>query len=193
MVLTKENAAFVMLALCGLVVANVFLKFGENSREIWIATIAAPILGASLLFALAGSFSAVLETYRLNAERSVVSPYVILTGDGPWHRYLVELVTLSPLLFLLFCGGLARLGAAGETGQFLLIFFILTYVPMTMVCMNLRYTTIWTLPIAWFAAHAVWEICRGLPQRAETLARAGAVALVTASQLICFWTIFGYE
>ena len=177
-------------SLGGLVVANVFLKFGENSREIWIATALGPILGSVLLVAFAGGPDIVLDVYRLNAERSVVSPYVILTGDGPWHRYLVELLTLSPLLFLFFVAGAMRLGTDRKAGWFLLIFFVLTYAPMAMACMNLRYTTIWSLPMAWFAALAIWDICRGLPQRAATLARGGAVALLVVSQILLFRTVF---
>ncbi len=59
MVITKENAAFVFLAVLVLLVANRWLHWGEITRELLAATLIGPLLGFVILVFLAGG----LETF----------------------------------------------------------------------------------------------------------------------------------
>ena len=39
--------------------------------------------------------------------------YAILTGDGPWYRYLLDLMTVSPLVLILALGMAFQVRAQG--------------------------------------------------------------------------------
>ena len=58
MILTKENAFFVGVAVIALLIANYWLRFGIVTRELLLATVIGPLLGVVILGMLAGGASA---------------------------------------------------------------------------------------------------------------------------------------
>ncbi len=153
LVLTKENAAFVFVALAVLLAINRWLEFGEIRFGLLVATFLGPALGVILLVVLAGGAGALWQAYHLNIQRSYVLEYAIKTGDGPWYRYLLDLFALSPLTVLLACGAICQVRRSDKWQLFLLVFFIATYAVMANLRygMNLRYGAIWDLPLRAFA------------------------------------------
>ena len=104
MVTTKENAFFVFVAVVGLLIANRWLRFGTVNRTLLAMTFVGPLLGVAILTNLAGGLRALLDVYLLGVPKNLHLEYAILTGDGPWYRYLVDLLTVSPLVLLLAAG-----------------------------------------------------------------------------------------
>ena len=100
MVMTKENALFAYAGLLALILANRWLRFGTVTRPLLLLTLAGPLLGVVILIALCGSATTFINTYRLLVAKASVLPYAIATGDGPWYRYLLDLLLVSPLVFL---------------------------------------------------------------------------------------------
>jgi 4-amino-4-deoxy-L-arabinose transferase-like glycosyltransferase len=150
LVMTKENAFFIFVAICSLLLANRWLKFGTVTRPLVLATFAGALFGFALVVLLAGDLSTFLEMYRLLMAKSIVLPYAIMTGDGPWYRYLVDLILVSPLVVLLATGAAFRLSAEDNKPLlFLFLFFGFTFAGMASVKLgcNLRYTTIWDMPL----------------------------------------------
>ena len=156
-VLTKENAFFVWVAVVALLVGNRCVRFGVTTRPLWWMTLVGPLLGVTALVYLAGGLRDLIEVYRLGVPKNLTLPYAIQTGDGPWYRYLLDLLTVSPLVFLLAVGAALGLRAAPErSGErddrpllFLLGFVVASYALMCNVRygMNLRYATMWDLPL----------------------------------------------
>lgn len=153
LVLTKENAAFVFMGLLAILVLNRWFNFGEINSRLLIATLAAPAAAVLLLIVLSGGAEEFFRAYLLNIEKSMVLPYAIKTGDGPWYRYLLDLLALSPLVTLLACGGLMQVRRENQWQIFLLLFLVVTYAVMANLRygMNLRYGAIWDLPLRCFA------------------------------------------
>ena len=89
-VITKENSFFVYVALCGLVAVNRWAKFGTVTPRLVFAGIMGPAFGVMLLVTLAGGVGPFIEIYRLLVTKAQVLGHAIATGDGPWHRYIVE-------------------------------------------------------------------------------------------------------
>ena len=92
MVITKENAAFVYFAILVLIAANHWLKWGTVTRELLACTLIGPLLGFVILVFLAGGLETLRITYQLSVSKNYQLTYAIMTGDGPWHRYLVDLL-----------------------------------------------------------------------------------------------------
>ena len=153
LILTKENSFFVWIALVALLVANHWLRFGTVTRELVIATVLGPLLGGVILVLLAGGLSQTIHTYHYSLVKNYQLQYAILTGDGPWYRYLVDLLLVSPIVLILALGTLFRLNRTMKPELFMSIFIAASYLVMCNVKygMNLRYANMWDLPLRFLA------------------------------------------
>jgi 4-amino-4-deoxy-L-arabinose transferase-like glycosyltransferase len=159
LVLTKENSFFVWIALVALLVTNRWLQFGTVTRELVIATLLGPLLGVVILIFLAGGIGMFIQSYQLSVGKNFQLQYAILTGDGPWYRYLVDLMLVSPIVLLLAIGTLFRLNRAMKPELFMSVFIAASYLVMCNVKygMNLRYANMWDLPLRFLAfSQIVW-------------------------------------
>ena len=149
MVLTKENAAFVYFALLVLMVTNRWLQFGTVTRELLACSLIGPLLGFVILVFLAGGLETLRKTYQLSVSKNYTLVYAIVTGDGPWHRYIVDLLLVSPVVVLLAIGSLFRLDRTKKPELFLTIFIAASYLVMCNLKygMNLRYANMWDMPL----------------------------------------------
>ena len=159
LVLTKENSFFVWIALVALLITNRWLQFGNTTRELVIATFLGPLLGVIVLIFLAGGIDVFVHSYQLSVGKNFQLQYAILTGDGPWYRYLVDLMLVSPIVLILAIAALFRLNRAMKPELFMSIFIAASYLVMCNVKygMNLRYANMWDLPLRFLAlSEIVW-------------------------------------
>lgn len=184
LVLTKENSFFVWCALVAIIVTNRWMKFGIVKRELLLATVAGPLLGIVILVFLAGGLDNLIATYRLLVSKASQMPYAILTGDGPWHRYIVDLMLVSPLVVLLALGTIFQLDRTKKPELYLSIFIAVSYLIMCNVKygMNLRYANMWDMPLR-FLAFAQIGALAVLTQRHRTLVTVLAVVVVMGVEL----------
>ena len=183
MVLTKENAFFVFVGLGGLVAVNRWARFGVVTPRLLLVMVAGPLAGVTLLVQLAGGLDVFLEIYRvlvISAEKNI---YAIRTGDGPWHRYLVDLLVVSPAVFCLAIGGLFTCVKNSRPLLYLSAFVGFTYLVMCNIPlgMNLRYATIWELPLCALAVAQVGEMARPFGKRGPLVAVLLVIALCAYS------------
>jgi len=179
LVVTKENSFFVWLAIVVLLIANRWLQFGNVSRELIIGTVLGPLIGAVVLILLAGGVSEAIHTYRYSVAKNYSLHYAILTGDGPWCRYLVDLLLVSPFVLLLAFGTMFRLKHAMKAEWFMAIFIAASYLVMCNVKygMNLRYANMWDMPLRFLAvSEIVW--LASFAKRFQIAIIAGAVVLL---------------
>jgi hypothetical protein len=160
MVVTKENSFFVYLALCGLTVTAKWAKFGFVTRQLLIVSVAGPALGLITLILLAGGVGQFAEIYRLLVSKAQNLTYAIKTGDGPWYRYLVDLMILSPIVLLFAVGGVFTQLRQNRAFVYLVAFVGFSYLIMCNIRygMNLRYASIWDLPLRALAAAQVGAV-----------------------------------
>lgn len=192
MVLTKENAAFVFIALCAIIFLHRWLQIGTVSREIVITTFAAPAIAAGFLIVCAGGLSPLLEAYRLNVEKSVALPYAVATGDGLWHRYLLDFLLVSPALTTL---ALISLGAQtwdSQPKRYFVTFVAVSYAVMAQVRygMNMRYGAMWIIPLAWLALHTITHLATKSPLRWRPLIVTSVITLTAALELQSYAALF---
>ena len=190
MVLTKENAFFAYVGLLVLLGANRWLRFGTITRPLLLATIAGPLAGLVILIFLCGSAETLVTTYRLVVSKASVLPYAIATGDGPWYRYLVDLLLASPLIFLLAWAAIFRMRFDNKPALYLLTFVVATYVLMCNVRygMNLRYTNMWDMPLRYLALGCIADVARN--SRRRELVIVAAVLVLCAIDLRQYYIFF---
>ncbi len=149
LVLTKENAFFVYVALLAIILLNRWFQFGVMTRELIVATLIGPLLGVVVLIFLAGGIENLRATYQLSVSKNYQLTYAIMTGDGPWHRYLVDLLLVSPVILILAAGTLFRIDRTQKPEIFLIVFIGASYAVMCNIKygMNLRYANMWDMPL----------------------------------------------
>src|SRR5437868_2388082 len=159
-VLTKENAMFAYLGLLAVLAANHWLRFGRLTTRLALVTVLGPLLGVIILVILCGGLGTTIEIYRLLVSKASALEYAIVTGDGPWYRYLVDLMVVSPIVLVLALGGIFRLKTTERPGLYLLVFVATSFVLMANVRygMNLRYTNMWDFPLCYLAVLCLWGI-----------------------------------
>jgi 4-amino-4-deoxy-L-arabinose transferase-like glycosyltransferase len=184
MVLTKENAVFVFVALVAIVVANRWIHLGTVTRELLLCMIAGPLLGVVILIFLAGGVEALIAVYQLSVGKNYQLAYAILTGDGPWHRYLVDLLLVNPLVLLLALGAVFRLNLTKKPEIFFTVFIATSYAIMCNVKygMNLRYANMWDMPLCFLALTQIVSLA-DLFKRYRVVALSAFVLLLCAVEL----------
>ena len=160
LVITKENAMFVYIGLLGLLGMNRSLRFGTISKGLLATMVVGPLIGVALLVNLCGSLEITYRIYMLLVSKASVLPYAIATGDGPWYRYLVDLMIMSPVVLVLAIGGIFQLKLSQKEPLFLLTFVAGSYLLMANVRygMNLRYANIWDMPLRYFATLCLMNV-----------------------------------
>lgn len=178
MVMTKENSFFVYCALAIVVFANRWLKYGTVTPRFLTFSVIGPATGVLVLVVLAGGFEPFIGVYQTLVAKAQNLPYAQQTGDGPWYRYLLDIMTVSPIVLVLALGALFALVPQRRELAFLALFVAGSYLIMCNVKygMNLRYASIWELPLRTAAFAMVWHLCSRLGHRQWL----GATVLIAA-------------
>ena len=189
--LDERERVFVFVA-CGPILAlNRWLAFGTVTRELLLCTVVGPLLGFVVLVFLAGGLETLRTTYQLSVSKNYQLAYAILTGDGPWHRYLVDLLLVSPVILLLALGAVFRLDRSQKPELFLFVFIAASYLVMCNIKygMNLRYANMWDMPLRFLAFGQIVAFC-ARSRAIAPLILCGAVGLVCAVELRQYIILF---
>jgi hypothetical protein len=191
MVTTKENAAFVFIAILALLLTNRWLQWGQVTRELLACTLIGPLLGFVILVFVAGGLETLITTYQLSVSKNYTLTYAIMTGDGPWHRYLVDLLLVSPVILLLALGAVFRLDRTQKPELFLAVFIGASYLVMCNLKygMNLRYANMWDMPLRVLAFSFLVRFVQPFPRR-RGLLLAVAVAVICAVEMRQYLILF---
>lgn len=184
LVLVKENAFFVCAGIAALLGVNRWARFGAVTPRLLLVSCLGPCAGWVVLVWLAGGLPAFVEIYTLLVHKAQHLPYAIKTGDGPWHRYLLDTLLVSPWIV---CLAIGRVFSGLKQNRWLLYLAVFVAVTYALMCnvrygMNLRYATIWEFPIRALALAQVVELSRRSAQR-HLLWAAAAVALLCVYDL----------
>ena len=190
-VLTKENAFFVFVGIMAIIGLNRWLQIGTVTRELIFATFLGPLLGVTSLILLAGGVDTLVTAYQLSVGKNYDLPYAIMTGDGPWYRYLSDLLLVSPVILILAIGALFNLDRTKKPEIFCVVFIAASYLVMCNVKygMNLRYANMWDMPLRLLAFGQLTALC-ALLHRYRTIALSAAVTLVCLTELRQYIVLF---
>ena len=179
MVLTKENAFFAYIGLVAVIVVCYWQKYYPVGRFLIAATVIGPLLGAAILVNLCGSLPSTIHIYQLLVSKASVLPYAIATGDGPWYRYLIDLLIVSPIVLIFAFGGLFTLRRTDKMPVIFFSFIAASYILMANVRygMNLRYANMWDMPLRYLAVFGLTNICDRVGTAARWLFPAAVAGL----------------
>ena len=185
LVLTKENAAFVVFAIFGVLLLNRFLRLGTVTPQLLMATVFGPAVAVLFLAWMVGGVSDWIQFYQMFVAKSRTNPYSILAQDGPWYRYLIDFLMMSPLLVVLACGRIFRLRKADRPELFMTVFLLLSFACMASVTygMSLRYAAYWDIPLCWLASSQILILSRQFPKVRPAILTTGLFLVMGAGGL----------
>ena len=191
MTLTKENSAFVFIAILAILITNRWLDFGTVTRPLVLATFLGPLFGVVGLVLLAGGVDVLIACYSLSVSKNFTLFYAIMTGDGPWYRYLVDLMLVSPVVLILAIGTVFQLDRTAEQRplRFVAVFIGASYLIMCNLKygMNLRYSNMWDSSLRLLAFAQFGMLTRRFELRRPELWLAVAVVLLCAYEFRHYW------
>ena len=197
--LTKETAAVLYL---------VFLALGLALRreapcppKLWIPLLAAPLVALLSLLGVTGSLSSLAATYAAYYERQGLIEYARIHQQGPWFRYLADLLLVAPVAFLLAAFGLAAspADASARRGRILCALFALPALAAlsALPVLNVRFVLPLDVPLRGLAALGIAAISEQIHTkntknpRWRTAALAAVALLALAADARQFARIFG--
>ena len=153
LVLTKEYSAFVVFAFCIIMALNRWLDIGSVTPKLLAGTVLGPALAVLVLMYFAGGAGAFFHFYLEFVQKSRTLDYAIKAQDGPWSRYLLDFLIVSPVVLLLAVGRIFQLERKNRADVYCTVFLLASYLPMACVTygMSLRFAAFWDLPMCWLA------------------------------------------
>ena len=192
LVLTKENAAFVFLALIIVMAAFAFYELGRLSLPLVLVSVIAPALAVMCLALLAGGVGEWIAFYRSFVQKSATLSYPIRFQDGPWYRYLVDFTLLSPCVVALALGALFQLRKESKPDIFWSLFLGVSFAAMSSVPygMSLRFAAYWDFPLRWLAASQLLQVSRGFERRWALALLTCSILFLVSVDLFQYWRYF---
>ena len=192
LVLTKENAAFVFLALAATTVVFTSCKLGRVSWPLVLVSVTVPVLAILLLTMLIGGIGEWFSFYRGFVQKSATLPYAIRLQDGAWYRYLIDFTLLSPCIVALAFGALFQLRKESTLDMFWSLFLGASFILMSSVScgMSLRFAAYWDVPLRWLAASQLFCLSERFPRIKPSFILVGLVLILAAVDLFQYWRYF---
>lgn len=179
LVITKENAFFVFVAIVGIFAINRRAKFGAVNFPLVVGTLAGGAIGVAILALLSGGLDTCMKAYLVLTQTASHFYYSIATGDGPWYRYLYDLMLVNPLVLILAVGAAFQITREKKAQLYLLGFVTFSYLVMCNIRygMNLRYANMWDMPLRYLAFCQLDVVCSHFQKRKALMLTLGMVGL----------------
>jgi 4-amino-4-deoxy-L-arabinose transferase-like glycosyltransferase len=198
-VLAKETTALLLLPF------GLYAGFELGARRTAIApgsiaaALLAPLAFCGLLWLLAaGQLGTLLRVVEIILRSPESNPYANLYGGGPWYRYVIDFLLLSPWPTLLAIGALFAVAVRSRSGiepllGFLAVLTVCLLAEYSVFTKNVRYLALLELPLRVFAAWAVWELIRPARPGWALAGRFFAIAMLCWADYRTFHFIFVSE
>ena len=192
--LTKESMLFVY----PLLMAIFLIREGYRDRQqivpLAVAVILPPVAALGVMAYVAGSLQGLMSTYSSYSEMQRTIPYALAWQQGPWFRYLVDFLLISPVAVLLAVVGAASMRAFCGRGRALLATVLVLGLAIfsCLPLLNLRIVLFLDTPLRILAAGGVVALGQkfGRNAREATLVLVGVAAVAMLLDVMQFHTFF---
>jgi 4-amino-4-deoxy-L-arabinose transferase-like glycosyltransferase len=151
-----------------------------------------PLVFAWVIAALGGA-PYLLRTARIILISPRINSYAILYGKGPWYRYLIDYLALSPWIFILSCGFILQyLVSKKRDGliTYLLLVSVAVFCILNLFTKNIRYVLILDISVRLFALLMLKSLCDRYFPRAALPALFVSVLILGAADYLSFYNYF---
>jgi len=193
--LVKESSVLLAIPLLAVLVYEGLARGRREGIAPMLLALAAPMAGCfALWWIAAGSLDVLFRLVGIILESPSGNEYALRYGGGPWTRYLVDFLLLSPLPTLLAVAAAGVALVRGRQGEAVVAYLVaigagvlVAYAGFTK---NVRYVAVLDLPIRMLAVWLVWEVLRPRGARIALVAGGALTGLMAVADCSSFWTLF---
>jgi len=180
-ILIKETSVLLIFVFLPYFLADRFIYGKKTSLKEIAFILFLPLILAGLAYLLLGCFPYILETLKILCGPPQPASYATLFCSGPWYRYLIDYMLLSPWVVILAVGFIFSFFLQREEEGLSLYFifvFLLTFILFNIFMKNVRYVIILDTPLRLFSLLMLNRIVgRIYPRQAMKLTFALVMAL----------------
>ncbi|MDO8662283.1 MAG: glycosyltransferase family 39 protein [Candidatus Omnitrophota bacterium] len=192
-ILIKESSALLVFTFLILWLIDKFIYQGKADFKECASILIFPLFAAGLAFWLLRCLPYLFSAIKIILNSPGTNAYAIQFGSGPWYRYLIDYMLLSPWAVILALGFILRLllgKADNEMHAYFAAFFLAAFILLNIFTKNVRYAIVLDMPMRLFSLLMLERITRRIfPQQAIKLLSVLVVALAF-SDYFNFYEIF---
>ncbi len=198
-ILVKELTILVAGPFAAFVLVERYLRGNPLPLRRFALALAVPPLCTLPIFVLAaGSPATLFETLRHVLTSPATNDYAMRLNSGPWYRYLIDYLCLSPWITVLALGavGVVLVRARAATLPRACLYFTVLMIGLlfehAFFIKNVRYLTILEMPLRILALWMLFEIA-GRTRRATWIVACIVVVLCMLDwrTFVAFWVVGG--
>lgn len=186
-ILVKETAVLLSLFFV------FYLIFRKNRRYLLSATLFPSLAAGSVYLILAGGAFNLVNTIKIILSSPQNNEYAILFGSGPWSRYIIDYMLLSPWVAILSSGFVFWHLASKEHDEritYFLLAFVVLFFSFNFFTKNVRYVMMLDVPMRLFCVLMLNKLFEArFPKQAFVLACVSVIT-ISAFDYINFHNLF---
>ena len=152
-----------------------------------------PAVLVAIVYVLLGATPYFFDTVKTIILSPRSNPYAIVFCSGPWFRYIVDYLLMSPatlILAMFFAGNYILKPGKDRVILYFFVFFIFTYIAFNFFAKNVRYVLILDIPIRLAALLMLEKIAGRFLPKYKTSALIVFVAFVIFFDCLSFSRLF---
>ena len=186
-ILVKETGVLLSLFFA------LYLIFYKGKKYFLSVTLFPFLIVGSTYIILAGGLSNVIDMIKIILTSPGHNEYAILFGSGPWFRYLIDYILLSPWVVILSSGFVFWYLASKEHDErvtYFLLAFVVLFFSLNFFTKNVRYLMILDMPMRLFSVLMLKKLFEArFPKQAFILLSVSVVA-IAAFDYLNFYNLF---
>jgi len=152
-----------------------------------------PFLIVGMVYLSVGGLTHTLQTIRIILHSPKTNPHAIAFGQGPWFRYIIDFMLLSPWVVLCSIGFIFSYFLSERRHDlevFAIVFAVLSYFLFNFFTKNVRYVMMLDIPMRLFTVLLLKEIISRSVPRHATLVLTLLILGLALLDYMNFYTLF---
>ncbi|MDD2679845.1 MAG: glycosyltransferase family 39 protein [Candidatus Omnitrophica bacterium] len=153
-ILIKETSVLLVIVFLLYFLAERFIYGKKTGLKAITALLFLPLIFTGLAYLALGCFPYMSDTLKILFGHPQPASYATLFCSGPWYRYLIDYMLLSPWVVILAIGFIFSFFLQREEDALALYFifvFLLTFILFSVFMKNVRYVIILDTPLRLFS------------------------------------------
>ncbi|MGD0337117.1 MAG: glycosyltransferase family 39 protein, partial [Candidatus Omnitrophota bacterium] len=194
-ILIKETAALLCIFFTIFLVFRKFFQKKEVKLKDFLFCSFLPLAIVFILYASLGGLTNTINIMAMIIRSSTSNLYAITYGSGPWYRYLIDYLIISPPVTLLGTGFIfhylcLRREKASDVIDYFLLFFIFILVAFSFFHKNIRYVINLDIVFRIFSLLILTEISKQVSKNKYGILLAGLVIAIALWDITNFSRLF---
>ncbi|MFA4989492.1 MAG: glycosyltransferase family 39 protein [Candidatus Omnitrophota bacterium] len=192
-ILIKETSLFLIFVFLSYFLADRFIYRNKIPLKEIAFLLSLPLALGGLVYLVSGALPYMPDIIRIVLIPLPADSYAALFCSGPWYRYLIDFMLLSPWVVILTIGFIFNFffhRQEDALSRYFIFVFVLTFIIFTIFLKNVRYMIILDTPMRLFSLLMLNKIAeRAYPQGAMKLTFA-LVILLAFFDCLNFYHLF---